>query len=75
MNPQLFPATPRDDIRGWERTLLAFLAEKERRPGSRRTVESYSRMLCPSSGGWDSTATVPMPSARRRTASSSATAS
>jgi hypothetical protein len=29
----------------WERTLYAFLAEKERRSGSRRTVESYSRML------------------------------
>jgi site-specific recombinase XerD len=30
---------------GWERALYAFLAEKERRSGSRRTVESYSRML------------------------------
>ena len=29
----------------WERALYAFLAEKERRSGSRRTVESYSRML------------------------------
>ena len=33
---------------GWERSLLAFLAEKERRSGSRRTVEGYSRMLQPS---------------------------
>ena len=32
-------------VAGWERTLYAFLAEKERRSGSRRTVESYSRML------------------------------
>ncbi|MCI0441183.1 MAG: tyrosine-type recombinase/integrase, partial [Chloroflexi bacterium] len=34
-----------DDVQGWERALYAFLAEKERRSGSRRTVESYSRML------------------------------
>ena len=30
---------------GWERALYAFLAEKERRSGSLRTVQSYSRML------------------------------
>ncbi len=30
---------------GWDRTLYAFLAEKERRSGSLRTVQSYSRML------------------------------
>ncbi len=30
---------------GWERTMYAFLAEKERRSGSLRTVQSYSRML------------------------------
>ena len=47
MNPQLLPATPRDDAAGWERTLYAFLAEKERPSGSRRTVESYARMLWP----------------------------
>ncbi len=29
----------------WQNALYAFLAEKERRSGSRRTVESYSRML------------------------------
>lgn len=29
----------------WARTLYAFLAEKERRSGSMRTVQSYSRML------------------------------
>ena len=29
----------------WGRALYAFLVEKERRSGSRRTVESYSRML------------------------------
>ncbi len=46
MNPKLLPASPRDDA-GWERTLHAFLAKKERRSGSRRTVESYARMLWP----------------------------
>ncbi len=30
---------------GWERTLYAFLAEKQKRSGSDRTVQSYSRML------------------------------
>ena len=34
-----------DSAEGWERSLMAFLAEKERRSGSRRTAESYSRML------------------------------
>ncbi len=33
------------DIEGWQQALYAFLAEKERRSGSMRTVESYSRML------------------------------
>ena len=33
------------DAEGWERTLYAFLAEKERRSGSLRTVQGYSRML------------------------------
>src|SRR4029453_14188012 len=30
---------------GWQRSLYAFLAEKQRRSGSMRTVQSYSRML------------------------------
>ena len=34
-----------DSASGWERALYAFLAEKERRSGSMRTVQSYSRML------------------------------
>ena len=34
-----------DTAEGWERALYAFLAEKEKRSGSRRTVESYSRMI------------------------------
>jgi site-specific recombinase XerD len=36
---------PFQDAAGWERSLYAFLPEKERRSGSRRTVEGYSRML------------------------------
>jgi integrase/recombinase XerC len=47
MNPQLLPATAPDDVPAWQETVLAFLAEKERRSGSRRTVESYARMLWP----------------------------
>ncbi len=37
-------ANPTDPT-AWQQTLYAFLAEKERRSGSRRTVESYARML------------------------------
>jgi integrase/recombinase XerD len=33
------------DPSSWQQALYAFLAEKERRSGSRRTVEGYSRML------------------------------
>jgi hypothetical protein len=29
----------------WDEALYAFLAEKDRRSGSRRTVEGYARML------------------------------
>ena len=31
----------------WDEALYAFLAEKGRRSGSRRTVEGYARMLWP----------------------------
>jgi hypothetical protein len=41
------PATAPDDVQAWQQTVVAFLAEKERRSGSRRTVESYARMLWP----------------------------
>jgi hypothetical protein len=58
MNPQLLPANPRDDAAPWERTLVAFLAEKERRSGSRRAVESYARMLWPFFGRVGSPETV-----------------
>ena len=47
MNPQLLPAQLRGDVPAWAQTVQAFLAEKERRSGSRRTVESYARMLWP----------------------------
>jgi integrase/recombinase XerC len=47
MSPQLLPATAPDDVPAWQQTVVAFLAEKERRSGSRRTVESYARMLWP----------------------------
>ena len=47
MNPQLLPAQLRDDVPRWAQTVVAFLAEKERRSGSRRTVEGYARMLWP----------------------------
>src|SRR5438093_12346564 len=33
------------EIDQWDQALYAFLAEKERRSGSVRTVQSYSRML------------------------------
>ena len=38
-------AFPEDNLVGWERAMYAFLVEKERRSGSLRTVEGYSRML------------------------------
>src|SRR5664280_3088739 len=38
-------AFPEDNLVGWERAMYAFLVEKERRSGSVRTVEGYSRML------------------------------
>jgi len=41
----LLPTGFDDSASGWERALYAFLAEKQRRSGSMRTVQSYSRML------------------------------
>ena len=38
-------AFPEENLTGWERALYAFLVEKERRSGSRRTVQGYSSML------------------------------
>ena len=47
MNPQLLPAQLDPDAPAWMQSVVAFLAEKERRSGSRRTVEGYARMLWP----------------------------
>jgi site-specific recombinase XerC len=47
VNPHLLPAQLDGDVPAWTQTVVAFLAEKERRSGSRRTVEGYSRMLWP----------------------------
>jgi len=47
MNTQYLPASADPDAPAWQQTVVAFLAEKERRSGSRRTVESYARMLWP----------------------------
>jgi integrase/recombinase XerC len=38
-------AFPEENLVGWERTMYAFLVEKQRRSGSLRTTEGYSRML------------------------------
>jgi integrase/recombinase XerC len=47
MNPQPLPAIASGDPSAWDQALYAFLVEKGNRSGSRRTVESYSRMLWP----------------------------
>jgi integrase/recombinase XerC len=47
MTPHYLPATAPDDVPAWQRTLVAFLGEKQRRSGSQRTVESYARLLWP----------------------------
>src|SRR6202795_2681898 len=47
MNPRYLPATARDDVPAWQQTVVAFLAEKERRSGSHRTVDTSARMLWP----------------------------
>ncbi len=48
-NTSLAPQSTTPDQ--WEQALYAFLAEKERRSGSLRTVQSYSRMLHQFFGG------------------------
>src|SRR5450830_933661 len=44
---QPLPALTSGDPSAWDQALYAFLVEKGNRSGSRRTVESYSRMLWP----------------------------
>jgi len=47
MTAQSLPALASGDPSVWDQALYAFLVEKGNRSGSRRTVESYSRMLWP----------------------------
>jgi integrase/recombinase XerC len=47
MTTQPLPALASGDPSAWDQALYAFLVEKGNRSGSRRTVESYSRMLWP----------------------------
>ena len=47
MTAQPLPALASGDPSAWDQALYAFLFEKGNRSGSRRTVESYSRMLWP----------------------------
>jgi integrase/recombinase XerC len=47
MTAQPLPALTSGDPSAWEQALYAFLVEEGNRSGSKRTVESYSRMLWP----------------------------
>jgi integrase/recombinase XerC len=47
LTPQSLPAIASGDPSTWDQTLYGFLIEKGNRSGSKRTVESYSRMLWP----------------------------
>ena len=47
MAPQSLPTITSGDPSTWDQALYGFLVEKGNRSGSRRTVESYSRMLWP----------------------------
>jgi integrase/recombinase XerC len=47
MTAQPLPALTSGDPSVWDQALYAFLVEKGNRSGSRRTVESYGRMLWP----------------------------
>ena len=47
MNLQLLPAHLRDDVPAWRKPVVVFLAARERRLGSRRTVEGYARIIWP----------------------------
>jgi integrase/recombinase XerC len=47
MTAQPLPALTSGDPSAWDQALYGFLIEKGNRSGSRRTVESYSRMLWP----------------------------
>jgi hypothetical protein len=47
LNTQFLPGAADAHAPGSQQTVVAFLADKERRSGSRRTVESYAGMLWP----------------------------
>ena len=47
MTAQPLPALASGDPSAWDEALYAFLVEKGNRSGSKRAVESYSRMLWP----------------------------
>jgi integrase/recombinase XerC len=47
MTAEPLPALASGDPSSWDQALYAFLVEKGNRSGSKRTVESYSRMLWP----------------------------
>jgi integrase/recombinase XerC len=47
MTAQPLPALANGDPSAWDQALYAFLVEKGNRSGSKRTVESYGRMLWP----------------------------
>ena len=47
MTAQPLPALASGDPSTWDQAIYAFLVEKGNRSGSKRTVESYSRMLWP----------------------------
>jgi site-specific recombinase XerD len=47
MTAQPLPALASGDPSAWDQALYGFLVEKGNRSGSKRTVESYSRMLWP----------------------------
>ena len=47
MTAQPLPALTSGDPSAWDQALYGFLVEKGNRSGSKRTVESYSRMLWP----------------------------
>jgi hypothetical protein len=47
MTAQPLPALASGDPSAWDQALYAFLIEKGNRSGSKRTVESYGRMLWP----------------------------
>jgi integrase/recombinase XerC len=47
MTAQPLPALASGDPSAWDQALYAFLVEKGNRSGSKRTVESYGRMLWP----------------------------